>query len=351
MESKIVRTVRKMPPLNPLRAFEVAARHLSFTHAADELCVTQGAISRAVKSLEEYLGEPLFERTSQSLALTERSQAFALKLSNGFMRLAEAADEFRGVHAPPVLTVRSATSFTVGFLVPNLVDFQVRHPEVRVRLLSAEDCAESARETADVRIRYGRGQWKNVDSTLLFHDALRPLCSPSLLDPAKGPYPVEELRKHILLHHLGKSDWPKWLAAAGDAELRPSENLVFDELSVVYQAALSGAGIMMAQRAYFRRALATGCLFEPFEPVLTQDLGYYLTVPTDRRDAPHVRIFKQWLLEVLAKAGVGDERQAPPVSLMPRSPLTVVSRPTSPVAPARVTQVATLASRRVGASS
>jgi len=347
MTSKAGRTIRQMPPLNPMRAFEVAARHLSFTHAADELCVTQGAISRAVKALEDYLGEPLFERTGQSLALTERSKEFALKLSNGFMRLAEAADEYRGINAAPVLTVRSSTSFMVGFLIPNLVDFQVRHPEIRVRLLSAEDCAEFARETADVRIRYGRGQWKNVNSTLLFCDALRPLCSASLLDPAKAPYSVEELRNHVLLHHLGKSDWPKWLAVAGEAELQPSDNIVFDELSVVYQAAISGAGIMMAQRAYFKRALANGCLFEPFEPVLTREVGYYLTVPTDRRDAQHVRIFKRWLQEALAKAGIGDEAPpAAPVPLMPRSPLTPVLRAVNPVAPPpRVARIASIGSR------
>jgi LysR family glycine cleavage system transcriptional activator len=289
-----------------LRAFEVAARHLSFTHAADELCVTQGAISRSVKALEDYLGESLFERTGHGLALTERSEALALKLSDGFSRLAEAADEFRGVQQAPVLTVRTYTSFLIGFLIPNLPDFQVRHPDIKVHLVSATDSAEFAREQADVRIRYGRGHWKNVESTLLFHDEMRPVCSPALLDPAKRPYPVSELARHVLLHQeLRRADWPDWLAMVGAGELKPRDNLVFDELSVVYQAAIAGVGMVMAQSAYFRRELKEGRLFEPFDPVLTRDLGYYLTIPSNRCDCVHVRLFKRWLIETLARAELG----------------------------------------------
>jgi LysR family glycine cleavage system transcriptional activator len=303
---------RRMPPLNPLRAFEVAARHLSFTHAADELCVTQGAISRSVKALEEYLGEPLFERTGHGLALTERSEALALKLSDGFMRIGEAADQFRGIQASPILTVRTYTSFLIGFLIPNLPDFQMKHPDIRVRLVSATDSTEFARDIADVRIRYGRGNWKNAESTLLFRDSLRPLCSPSLLDPAKRPYRIEELSNHVLLHQeMRRSDWPGWLSMVSRPDLRPRDNLVFDELSIVYQAAMAGAGLVMAQRAYFRRELASGCLFEPFELILNRDLAYYLTVPLNRCDAPHVRRFKRWLLDALVQAELSDP--APPV--------------------------------------
>lgn len=305
MASVPPRATRRMPPLNPLRAFEVAARRLSFTHAADELCVTQGAISRSVRALEDYLGEPLFDRTGHGLALTERSEALALKLSDGFMRIGEAADEFRGIRSSPVLTVRTYTSFLIGFLIPNLPDFQVKHPDIRVHLVSATDSTELAREVPDVRIRYGRGHWKNVESTLLFHDSLRPLCSPSLLNPSKRPYPISELSRQVLLHQeMRRSDWPSWLSIVGASELRPRDNLVFDELSIVYQAAMSGAGLVMAQRAYFRREVASNLLFEPFDAILNRDLGYYVTVPLNRTDAPHVRTFQSWLIEAAAKSGL-----------------------------------------------
>lgn len=305
MSDSKVRPGRKIPPLNPLRAFEVAARHLSFTQAAEELCVTQGAISRSVKTLEDYLGEPLFERTGHGLALTEQSEAFALRLSDGFVRLAEATDEFFGIHSRPVLTVRTYTSFLIGFLIPNLPDFQIRHPEIKVRLLPAMDNAEVGRDLTDVRIRYGRGTWKNTNSTLLFHDCLRPVCSPALLDPAKRPYPVDILTSQVMLHQeLRRADWPDWLNLVGAADLAPRDNLVFDELSVVYQAAIAGVGLVMAQKAYFQREIAEGRLFEPFAANLMRDRGYYLTTPSSRREPQHVRQFRAWLLEAIDRAGL-----------------------------------------------
>jgi DNA-binding transcriptional LysR family regulator len=323
--------------LNPLRAFEVAARHLSFTHAADELSVTQGAISRSVKALEDYLGEPLFERTGHGLALTERSEALALKLSDAFMQLSQAADEFRGIQSSPVLRVRAYTSFLIGFLIPNLPRFQVNHPQIKVRLVPETDSAEFARDNTDVRIRYGRGHWKNVDSTLLFRDSLRPLCSRALLDPAKRPYPVEELRRHVLLHQeLRQSDWPEWLSMVGSPELAPRDNLTFDELSVVYEAAIAGVGMVMAQRAYFQRETADGRLFEPFDPVLTRDLGYYLTTPANRRDWTHVRLFKRWLLEEIEKTGACNDEASSRMTLASRNPIVSAATSANSAAGARL---------------
>ncbi len=307
MASVRYRSSRRMPPLNPLRAFEVAARHLNFTSAAEELCVTQGAVSRSVKTLEDFLGQALFERTGHGLALTEESEALAHKLSSAFASMAEAADEFRGIQASPVLTVRTYTSFLIGFLIPLLPEFQIRHPEIHVRLISASDHADLVRDNSDVRIRFGRGKWKNVETTLLFRDAVRPVCSPSLLDPTKRPYPVDILRDHALLHQeWRRADWPGWLAMIGSENLKPRENLVFDELSVVYQAAISGAGLVMAQKAYFQQEIADGRLFEPFDSVLCRDLGYYLTVPNNRREAPHVRQFKRWLIEKLEQLNLHE---------------------------------------------
>jgi LysR family transcriptional regulator, glycine cleavage system transcriptional activator len=299
---------RKIPPLNPLRAFEVAARHMSFTVAAEELCVTQGAVSRSVKALEDYLGEPLFERTNHGLALTKRSQAFAARLSEGFVRLGEATDEFLGLQPSPVLTVRTYTSFLIGFLIPNLPSFQVRHPEIKVHLVSATDTAEFGRDRVDVRIRYGHGKWKNEDSTLLFRDCLRPVCSPMLLDPTKAPYPVSILEKQVLLHQeFRRADWPEWLAMIGKTGLTPRRDMMFDELSIVYQAALSGVGMVMAQKAYFQREIADGRLFEPFDVVLKRGLGYYMTVEQRRRNCDHVQVFQRWLLETVQKAGLSED--------------------------------------------
>jgi DNA-binding transcriptional LysR family regulator len=328
-----MRTGRKIPPLNPLHAFEVAARHLSFTDAAEELCVTQGAISRSVKALEDYLGEPLFERTGHGLMLTERGQAFSVRLTEGFTQLAQAADEFGGRHSPRILTVRTYTSFLIGFLIQHLPDFQVRHPDIKVHLVSATDTAEFTREQVDVRIRYGRGHWKDVESTLLFRDTVRPVCSPNLLDPSKRPYPIDILREQVLLHQeLRKPDWGHWLGMAGAAEIEPRDNIVFDELSIAYQAAIAGLGLVMAQEAYFRREIAEGKLFAPFDEVLTRDCGYYLTVPMIRRDCPHVRAFSRWLLQMIEE---GRARAAQAGANLKRTPLVSTPSIATPAASRR----------------
>lgn len=301
------RSVRRIGPLNPLRAFEVAARHMSFTVAADELCVTQGAISRAVKTLEDYFGTPLFKRLGNGLELTPKSRILAHKLTDIFSQLADATEQFQGSKVSHVLTVWTYTSFMIGFLIPRLPDFQLKHPNIKVRLISATDSTEFNRDQVDVRLRYGHGHWHGFDSTLLFREELRPVCSPRLL-AGRESMEVEELTRHVLLHHDGRRhDWADWLAAAGHEEIVPRDNLVFDELSVANQAAIAGVGIAMVQKAYFRNELESGQLIAPFDTVLRRDCGYYLTVARERRNAEHVAIFRDWLTEQLAAQGDGED--------------------------------------------
>ena len=298
--SVIRRGARRTGPLNPLRAFEVAARHMSFTVAADELCVTQGAISRAVKTLEDYFGVPLFKRLGNGLELTPKSRILAHKLTDIFSQLADATDEFTGSKASHVLTVWTYTSFMIGFLIPRLPDFQLKHPNIKVRLISATDSTDFNRDQVDVRLRYGHGHWQGFDSTLLFREELRPVCSPKLLEPGATQMDFAELEKHVLLHYDGRRhDWADWLAAAGHPELVAHDNLVFDELSVANQAAIAGVGLAMVQKAYFQNEIANGQLVAPFETVLRRDRGYYLTVSRERRNAEHVTIFRDWLIEQL----------------------------------------------------
>ncbi len=298
-----LRYVRGLPPLNPLRAFEVAARHKSFTLAADELCVTQGAISRSVRTLEDFFGVPLFERTGHGLELTDKSRKLAHKLTEVFGELHDATNEFLGSKTSPVITVWCYTSFAIGYLIPHLPDFQLHHPDIKVRLVSAMDSIELGHEQIDVRIRYGRGMWKGYTNTLLFTDELTPVCSRRILDPDQRPYDISALQDLTLIHQdLRRNDWPDWLALAGEPNLNPKDNLMFDELSVAYQAAIAGLGVVMAQRAYFQHERATGELFAPFEQVLKRDLGYYLSAPSDRRMTKEVVQFRDWLADSLKKS-------------------------------------------------
>lgn len=310
--SVVRRSVRRTGPLNPLRAFEVAARHMSFTVAADELCVTQGAISRAVKTLEDYFGVSLFKRLGNGLELTPRSRLLAHKLTDIFSQLADATDEFVGSKTAHVLTVWTYTSFMIGFLIPRLPDFQLKHPNIKVRLISATDSTEFNRDQVDVRLRYGHGHWTGFDSTLLFREELRPVCSPRLLAPGQKKLELADLEKHVLLHYDGRRhDWADWLAAAGHADLQPRDNLVFDELSVANQAAIAGLGLAMVQRIYFHNEIEHGQLIVPFDTVLWRDRGYYLTVSRERRNAESVAQFRDWLLEQLAAQNAAVAGAAP----------------------------------------
>lgn len=308
--SVIRRSARRTGPLNPLRAFEVAARHMSFTLAAEELCVTQGAISRAVKTLEDYYGATLFKRVGNGLELTPKSRILAHQLTDVFSKLADATDEFLGSKTSQVLTIWTYTSFMIGFLIPRLPDFQLKHPHIKVRLISATDNAEFNRDQVDVRLRYGRGHWHGFDSTLLFQEALRPVCSPKLLEPGQTRMEISDLAKQVLLHFEGRRhDWADWLTEAGHPHLVPHDNLVFDELSVASQAAISGVGIAMAQQAYFHNEIENGQLIVPFDTVLHRDLGYYLTVSRERRNADHVGIFRDWLLGQLAEEMEAEQQR------------------------------------------
>ena len=216
-------------------------------------------------------------------------------------QLADATEEFTGSKTAHMLTVWTYTSFMIGFLIPRLPDFQLRHPNIKVRLISATDSTDFNRDQVDVRLRYGHGHWPGFDSTLLFREELRPVCSPRLVEANGGPLTVDDLKQQILLHYDGRRhDWADWLAAAGHADLAPRDNLVFDELSVANQAAIAGVGLAMVQKAYFQTELANGQLVAPFDTVLRRDRGYYLTVSRERRNAEHVTIFRDWLIEQLA---------------------------------------------------
>ena len=295
---------RRIPPLNPLRAFEAAARHMSFTKAADEMNVTQGAVSRQVKVLEEYLGFGLFERTSKGLELSRDGRAYAGTLSQAFEQIARATDEVVTARSYTVLTIRGYTTFLVRWLVPLLPEFKIKHPNIEIRLVSASDPVDFERDNVDLGIRYGYGHWQNTDSDLLFVDSLFPVCSPALLESAKLRAP-NDLSRCTLLHlNLRRRDWPDWLAGAGRENLSAENNLFLEDLGVVYQCAVAGMGVAMGQQAYVEPDLAAHRLVAPFDFVLKRPAGYFLVCPKDRAHLTKIRIFKEWLRERIAAGGL-----------------------------------------------
>ncbi len=293
-----------VPPLNPLHAFEVAARHLSFTKAAAELHVTQGAVSRQIKALEDHLGFELFTRTPAGIVLTPGGHAYAAALTDAFARIARATDELVTARSHTVLTIRSYTTFLVRWLIPLLPSFHVAHPNIEVRLVSASDTVDFQRDNVDLAIRYGSGRWRTLESDLLLTDELFPVCSPALAAAADLRTPADLARCTFLHLNLRRMDWPDWLAEAGHAGVEPTNHLFFEDLGVVYQCATAGLGVAIGQGAYVADDLAAGRLVAPLDVVLRRTTGYYLVCPKERAGVTKIAAFRQWLRGVAGPASM-----------------------------------------------
>lgn len=293
---------RRIPPLNPLRAFEAAARHLSFTKAAEELFVTPGAISRSVRVLENYLDRALFERATGGLVLTHGSAEYASALTEALARIEEASEDFLELTGEATLSVRAYTSFLMHWLVPRLPAFREINPGIEVRFVAANDRVPFSWDGSDVRIRYGRGRWPDTESVPLFADELVPVCAPSLL--VNVPAGKHFLEGQTLLSSKAKRfDWADWRKAAGVADVPVKGETFYEELSVAYHAAIAGRGIAIAQRAYIGDLLTRGLLVEPSDFVLTRDEGYYLTYHPSRADVQKIVRFRQWISRTLKQEG------------------------------------------------
>jgi DNA-binding transcriptional LysR family regulator len=297
-----------MPPLNPLYAFEAAARHLSFTKAAAEMNVTQGAISRQVKALEDHLGFELFNRTPAGILLTPGGYTYAAALTDAFDRVARATDELVTMRSHTVVTIRGYTTFLVRWLIPLLPDFHVQHPNIEVRLVSASDPVDFDRDNADLGIRYGSGRWRTLDSDLLLTDELFPVCSPTLAESTRLRRPTDLARCTLLHLNLRRADWPDWLAEAGCATLKSVNDVFLEDLGVVYQCAVAGLGVAMGQAAYVADDVAAGRLVAPFDVTLRRTRGYYLVCPRERANITKIATFRGWLRNMVGRTAADDAR-------------------------------------------
>jgi LysR family transcriptional regulator of beta-lactamase len=278
-------------PLNALRAFEGAARHLSFTNAAIELCVTPAALSHQVKALEERLGAPLFRRLPRGLALTDEGQALLPVLSESFDRIAELLERFQGGIVREVLAVGVVGTFAVGWLLPRLGGFYEAHPFVDLRLSTNNNRVDIAAEGLDYAIRFGDGAWHGTEARLLFEALFTPLCIPAIAERLQAP---GDLARETLLRSY-RNDWPEWFAAAG-ARLPAIHGPMFDSSSVMIEAALLGAGVALAPVAMFERELREGRLVRPFENEVVTG-SYWLTRLKSREPGPAMRAFESWICE------------------------------------------------------
>src|SRR5690348_1134138 len=287
----------RLPSLNGLRAFEAAARHLSFSQAASELNVTQTAISHQIKRLEEELGVRLFIRQNRSLTLTQQAQEYLPGIRAAFNDLRLATDRLLRKDDDHVLTVSTLASLAAKWLLPRLTAFQDEHHGIDVRITTSTNLVDFQRDNVDAAIRYGRGQWPGVRSDWLMADELFPVCSPSLLRNDKPLRTPEDLKDHVLLHTNNGDDWRLWLTAAGlPTSISRQPGITFDMTFMTVQAAIDGMGVAMGRTSYVRDDIAKGRLVVPFRIALPADAGFYLVSPQGRREAPKLAAFRQWLV-------------------------------------------------------
>jgi LysR family transcriptional regulator, regulator of gene expression of beta-lactamase len=284
---------RSYIPLNSLRAFEAAARHLSFTHAAIELNVTHSAISQQVKALEDHLNCQLFVRVSRGLRLTTEGESLLPVLNDSFDRIAGMLDRFAVSHEREKLKVGVVGTFATGFLLPRLEDFRRSYPYIDLHLSTHNNRVDPAAEGLDYTIRYGNGAWHGTDATFLCPAPLGPLCS---LELASALHTPADILRFTLLRSYRRDEWNSWFEAAGAQPPSPThEVMVFDSSVTMLEAAQAGMGIAIAPVNMFTHLLNSERIVQPFECQIA--LGsYWLTRLQSRPQTPAMDDFARWLV-------------------------------------------------------
>jgi len=288
-----------------LRAFEAAARHLSFKDAAAELRVTPAAISQQIKSLEDFAGVTLFRRLTRAIELTDAARQAAPMLSEALDQMERAYAAIRtGGRAGP-LTVSMPPSLASKWLVPRLGRFQEQAPDIEIRIDAAIRLVQFGREDVDMAIRFGLGRYPGLESERLFPSRTLPVCSPTLVKGEMGLVEPEDLKDHTLLHlqETGaaamEDTWALWLRAAGIRDIDPNRGPRFNTHALLIEAAEAGQGVALVEYVFAERELARGSLIQPFQhiPTMLEELGYHMVHPPQNGDDPRLIRFKDWIRE------------------------------------------------------
>ena len=292
---------RRLPPLNALRAFEAAARHLNFSRAAEELSVTPGAVSQQIQNLEDFVGAALFKRTPKGLLLTDAAQIALPALREAFDRLAEAASMLTAAIDGRRLTVSVAPSFAAKWLVPRLGKFEAAHPHVDVWVSAGMELVDFGGGEVDIAIRYGSGRYPGLEVHRLMQETVIAVASPAFLE-AHPLSDLSDLSGQILLHDGSPDadescpDWTMWLAARGVKGMDGARGPRFNQSSLVIEAAVGGRGVALAKRALAQADLDAGRLVAPFQIATAVDFAYYLVHPKAKGRLPQVKAFVSWLI-------------------------------------------------------
>ena len=290
-----------LPPLSALRAFEAAARHMSFSKAADELHVTPAAISHQIHALEEDLGVRLFHRMNRSIELTASARILLPGLTEAFTGIQSSVRRLRAHNDTGTLTVTVSPSIAGKWLVLRLHRFQEQHPEIDVRISTSDDLVDLTRGDFDLAIRYGTGRYPGLDVDLLFTNEVFPACSPKLLTARPPLRTPDDLPRHTLIHDQAAErdplvpTWPMWLKAAGVKTVPITAGLTFNSMSLALDAAIAGQGIVLAYSTIAAADLAAGRLVRLFSLALPDQFAYYIVTAPGALERPKVRAFRNWL--------------------------------------------------------
>ncbi len=294
-------SLSRLPPLNALRAFVVAAKHMSFSRAAGELHVTPAAISQQIKQLEDQLGCELFRRSNRNLVLTDEGQACLPGLAEAFERIVQALEQIDAAGQAGPLTVSVAPSFAAKWLVPRLDNFRTVHPEIDVRISASMHLVDFDVEDVDCAIRYGAGDYGDLFAEKILEETVFPVSSPALAQSGGALKKPRDLAQFTLLHDDSPDqdpscpDWRMWLKAAGVTDVEATRGLRFNQSSLVLEAAAAGQGVALAKGTLAAEDLRTGRLIRPFNVTQTLDFAYYLVCPRRKTSLAKVVAFLRWL--------------------------------------------------------
>ena len=298
-------TGNRLPPLNPLRAFEATARHLSVKNAAAELCVTPGAVSQMLKSLEQHLGVMLFKRLNRGIVLTEAGQSYLPPVRNAFRQIGEATKHIATSADTAILTVSVTPAFAATWLVPRLKDFHAAHPGIDLQVVSGKALTDFARDGVDVAVRHGLGHYAGLHSERIFAVELVPVAAPVLAARLGAPAAAADLTHWPHVHDADRKDWQLWFQAQGIAEIGPPHGPAFDDSALLLQAVIAGQGAGLLPAAMAAPDLAAGRLVKLVDLSWPQAFAYYLVYPEVSQDQlkilrPKVAAFRTWILRTAA---------------------------------------------------
>ena len=308
MSKKNPSNARRLPPLNAVRVFEAAARHLSFTRAAEELHVTQGAVSHQIKVLESWFGVPLFQRNKREIKLTEEGLNYLPGVRSTLNKLHTVTQQVLENDSSHLLNIATPESFAVSWLIPRLNSFYQRHPDIDIRLTTQNQIddfgnliGDEGPAWVDLRIRYGRGAWAGMQATRILEEEFFPVCSPAIIKGKRGLDQPELVQSQHLLHDDMQVPWRNWLLLAGLDHIDTNRGTHFSHSHMVQKAAVDGQGLALGRSVLVADDLANGRLVKPFDLSLPSEYSYYLVCPEISHEQPKIVAFRDWLLAEAAE--------------------------------------------------